>query len=293
VASGRGRNQAMVERIERTPVAYPFRFAFAGDSGAWPDPTADAIFSQLVRQVAALDPPALFFANLGDFAGPGTPERHDHYLRLAEPLPIAKLCVVGNHDLDDPAGQETFARIHGPANFTFAYGHTRFVALDGAPGAVGEVVIEQPAEGPREEALAFLDATLRDADEPNRIVLTHMPPSMGGHYAPHDDWGFTHFEDEFFALLEQHAVKLVCCAHGLAFDEHVHRGVRVVMSGGGGTGLASDFRGITTDGKGRPEDRGALFHVVVVEVSAAGEVTGGAIQAFAERDAPPRIAFGP
>src|SRR4051794_6562908 len=50
---------------------YPFSFAFAGDSGAWPDPTADAIFGQLVSQMEALRPAPLFFANLGDFAGPG------------------------------------------------------------------------------------------------------------------------------------------------------------------------------------------------------------------------------
>lgn len=38
------RNARMVEQIERMPVGYPFSFAIAGDSGAWPDPTAEAIF---------------------------------------------------------------------------------------------------------------------------------------------------------------------------------------------------------------------------------------------------------
>ena len=41
------RNLAMAERIEAASVAYPFSFVIAGDSGAWPDPTADAIFAQL------------------------------------------------------------------------------------------------------------------------------------------------------------------------------------------------------------------------------------------------------
>src|SRR5437868_9197299 len=94
----------MAERIERTPVDGAVRFVVAGDSGAWADPTADGIFSELLRQVAELDPPPAFFANLGDFAGPGTPERHEHYLGLVAGLPIPDLCVVGNHDLDDPAG---------------------------------------------------------------------------------------------------------------------------------------------------------------------------------------------
>src|SRR5215217_2653227 len=84
----RGRNVEMAERIERAPARSPLSFVVAGDTGAWPDPTADAIFGALVEQTAALDPPPAFFANLGDFAGPGTPERHEHYLRLVERLDV-------------------------------------------------------------------------------------------------------------------------------------------------------------------------------------------------------------
>jgi hypothetical protein len=266
------------------------RFVVAGDSGAWPDPTADAIFAQLVRQVAALDPAPAFFANLGDFAGPGTPDRHEAYLRLVEPLGVPDLCVVGNHDLDDPGGRDTFERVHGPWNFTFAHGHTRFVALHAAPGEVGEVVVEGSA-GPREEDLAFLDATLREAAEPNRVVLMHMPPHLDGHYAPHADWGFEEREREFLDLLRRHRVGLVCCAHGLAFDTVVRDGVRFVMSGGGGTGLCSHYAGVCTQGEGRPEDRGALFHAVELTVAESGAVSGRVLQAFAPAGAS-RLAFG-
>jgi hypothetical protein len=78
--SGR-RNLLMAERISAAPVRYPFWFVIAGDSGAWPDPTADAIFAQLLKQTARLRPAPPFFANLGDSAVPGTRERHEHYLR--------------------------------------------------------------------------------------------------------------------------------------------------------------------------------------------------------------------
>src|SRR5215216_5697983 len=102
MASNGNRNRLLAERIARTDAQYPFRFVDAGDSGAWPDATADGIFSELLDQIAELDPPPVFFANLGDFAGPGTPERHEDYLRLVADLPFPNLCVVGNHDLDDP-----------------------------------------------------------------------------------------------------------------------------------------------------------------------------------------------
>jgi hypothetical protein len=277
----------MAERIERTPVGYPFRFFVAGDSGAWPDPTADGIFGQLVSQIAALDPPAVFFANLGDFAGPGTIARHEEYIALVSTLPIPDVCVVGNHDLDDQSGPDSFARVHGPMNFEFAYGHTRFIAIHAEPGVPG--VVEVPGvdtpegtEGPRDEDLAFLEGRLAAAVEPHRVVLMHMPPHLDGHLAPHAEWGFKQREREFLAVLRAHDVKLVCCAHGLAFDDHVHDGIRFVMSGGGGTGLCSHFRGVCTEGPGHPEDRGALYHAVEITVSEAGATSVRVLQAFAQ-----------
>jgi hypothetical protein len=279
----------MIERIERTPVTYPIRFAVAGDSGAFPDPTADAIFAQLVRQVEAIDPPPLFFANLGDFAGPGTRERHEHYLRLVEPLSIPNICVVGNHDLDDETGWDEYARVHGPVNFEFAHGHTRFFVVHAAPGERGEITVRPGAEGPREKDLAFLEAALKAAPEEHRVVLMHMPPHLDGRYAPHAEWGFEPREAEFLELIRDNGVGLVCCAHGLAFDTLERDGIRFVMSGGGGTGLCSHFHGVCTEGEGRPEDRGALFHVVELAISEEpGDVSGRVIQAFGGE----RLAFG-
>jgi hypothetical protein len=286
------RNLAMAARIEATPATYPVRFVIAGDSGAWPDPTADGIFRQLVRQVAALDPPPAFFANLGDFAGPGTPERHRHYLDQVGELDVPDLCVVGNHDLDDVGGPAAFAAAHGPMRFDFRHGHTRFVVLHSQPTEAGEVDIEGETDGPRDEDLVFLDRALAAADEANRVVLMHMPPYLDGHYAPHAEWGFTRREREFLDLLHTHRVTLVCCAHGLAFDTHVHEGIRFVMSGGGGSGLCSHLRGICTAGPGRPEDRGALFHAVELAIADTGAISGRVLQAFAAPDES-RTAFGP
>jgi hypothetical protein len=290
------RNLAMAQRIEALPVTYPFRFLIAGDSGAWADPTADGIFSALISQIEMLDPPGTFFANLGDFAGPGTIERHIHYLKLVEPLSIPNVCVVGNHDLDVEGGPDAFTRVHGPMNFDFAYGHTRFVVLQAAPGVPGLVAdpfeeTDEGAQGPREEDLAFLAQALELASENHRVVLMHMPPYMDGHFAPHPSWGFKRREREFLDLLRQHGVALVCCAHGLAFDTHVHEGIRFVMSGGGGTGLCSHYRGVCTEGAGRPEDRGSLFHAVEITMTEAGGISGRIIQAFEDKEAPARVRF--
>jgi hypothetical protein len=281
------RNRDMVERIGRAPVRYPFSFVVAGDSGAWPDPTADAIFAQLLVQTARLRPAPLFFANLGDFAGPGTRERHEHYLAFVEQLPVPDLCIVGNHDLDDPRAAETWAQIHGPANFQFAYGHTRFIAIDAAPAEVAA-----GTEGPGDEALAFLAHSLQTAAEPHRVVLMHAPPSFDGRYAPHPEWGFNLREEAFLDLVAEHQVTLVCCAHALLFDHHVHAGTRFVVSGGGGTAICSHLRGVCSAGEGRPEDRGALFHAVEITVAEDGAISGRVLQAFDPLDGHARLHFG-
>jgi hypothetical protein len=272
----------MAARITATPAEYPFSFVVAGDSGAWPDPTADAIFTQLLRQTTQLRPQPVFFATLGDFAGPGTRARHEHYLSLVDALSIPDVCVIGNHDLDDPTGPEAWAQVHGPRNFHFGYGHTRFVVLDGAPGRAGQIDIDgsEGVEGPDPEALAFLDDTLDAAEEPHSVVLMHAPPRFDGRFRPHPEWGFDVREQEFLELVRRHDVGLVCCAHALLFDHHVQNGTRFVTSGGGGTGLCSHVRGICTAGDGRPEDRGALFHAVQITITQSGQISGRVLQAF-------------
>jgi hypothetical protein len=281
------RNLRMAERVEAAAPHEPFSFVIAGDSGAWPDPTADAIFADLVRQTAELRPAPAFFANLGDFAGPGTRERHRHYLDLVAPLPMPDVCLIGNHDLEDPGGPEAWAAVHGPRNFHFAHGTTRFVAIDGASGQVGDLGDTTPPDtaGPSVEALRFLDEVLATTSEPNRVVLTHAPPHLDGHYAPQPECGFRQGEPEFLDVLHRHDVRLVCCAHGLGFDHHVHDGIRFVMSGGGGAALYLSYRDA-----GR--DRGALFHAVEVTLTGTGAVRGRVLQAFAPPGSPAPLTFG-
>jgi hypothetical protein len=282
------RNLRMAERIGAAEVHYPFSFVMAGDSGAWPDPTADAIFSQLLRQTAELQPAPVFFANLGDFAGPGSPERHRQYLELVEPLSVPNVCLIGNHDLEDPRGAEAWSAVHGPRNFHFAYGNTRFVAIDGASGQAGERGDTTPPDtaGPSVEALRFLDDTLAATTEPHRVVLLHAPPHLDGHYAPQPECGFQQGEPEFLDIIGRHGVRLVCCAHGLGFDQHVHDGVQYVMSGGGGAALYLSYRDVAGP------SRGALFHAVEITLTEAGEVRGRVFQAFAPPGSPAPFRFG-
>jgi hypothetical protein len=176
------RNARMAERIAATPVRHPFSFVIAGDSGAWPDPTADAIFAQLLRQIAGLRPAPVFLAHLGDFAGPGTVARHQHYLELAARVEIPNVCLIGNHDLEDPGAAAAWTAVHGPRNFHFAHGTTRFVAIDGASGQAGDLGDTTPSDtaGPSVEALAYLDETLAATAEDIRDGIRFVMSGGGG-----------------------------------------------------------------------------------------------------------------
>ena len=92
--------------------------------------------------------------------------------------------------------------------------------------------------------------------------------------------------------MRRHDVNIVCSAHALLFDHHVHDGTHFVVSGGGGTGICSHFRGICSAGDGRPEDRGALFHAVEITVTEDGAISGRVLQAFDPVDGHARFAFG-
>ena len=278
MSEGGSRNLRMAERIAAAGVRPPFSFVIAGDSGAWPDPTADAIFAQLLRQIAELRP--VFFAHLGDFAGPGTLERHHHYLRLVSGLRVPNVCLIGNHDLEDPSGGDAWSEVHGPRNFQFACGDTRFVAIDGASGPA-----DPDTAGPGPDALRYLDDALAAAAEPHRVVLLHAPPHLDGHYAPQPECGFQPGEAEFLDIVRRHGVRLVCCAHGLGYDHHVHDGIRFVMSGGGGAALYLSYRGAGPD-------RGALFHAVQITLDEAGGASGRVLQAFAPPGSAPPFTFG-
>jgi hypothetical protein len=120
----------------------------------------------------------------------------------------------------------------------------------------------------------------------------HAPPHFDSRYAPHPEWGFNVREQAFLELVRRHQVKLVCCAHALLFDHHVHDGTHFVVSGGGGSAICSHLRGVCAPGEGPPEDRGALFHAVEITVAENGSISGRVHQAFDPIHGHARLQFG-
>ena len=166
----------MVERIAAAPARYPFSFVVIGDTGAWPDPTADATFAQLLRQTAELRPAPVFFANLGDFAGPGTPERHKHYLELvAGPVDSERL-----PDREPrPRGRARARRGRRPTGRGTSSSPTGTRASSPSTGPRGRRAISATRDRPTQPARAsrrFFFWTTRSPQPASRIASCYSTP---------------------------------------------------------------------------------------------------------------------
>jgi hypothetical protein len=60
------------------------------------------------------------------------------------------------------------------------------------------------------------------------------------------------------------------------------------MSGGGGTGVSSNFGGVCSEGPNHSEDRAALYHAVEIAVTEAGRMRGRILPALDRAGGKPR-----
>jgi 3',5'-cyclic AMP phosphodiesterase CpdA len=183
-----------------------------------------------IRQLAFEDAPYDALLLLGDNVYPrGDPSRLEH--TVFRPFTIvletgAELfAIVGNHDA--PHADEQMEILGMPATWwTMDLGDVRLIGLDS--NRVGDP-----------DQLAFLERTLRSADEPWRIVAVHEPPYSAGYQ------GSSRAARETFGpLFERYGVQLVLSGHEHDYQRSVPiRGVTYVISGAGGrtrgTGEAS------------------------------------------------------
>jgi 3',5'-cyclic AMP phosphodiesterase CpdA len=184
------------------------------------------------RQLAAIQNQSVDFSvQLGDMVSRGTPGNFLRFYRKLEGAPAAKpyLTVIGNHDRSRPNGKSDstlYRSLFGRGNYYFDRGGVRFVALDSSAARL------------RRSQLRWLALVL---DTPMRkVVFTHMPPALlrlwGGALA-HGMGGFRKGAKEFAKLVAAKGVERVYVGHVHAFGVQDYKGVRYVLTGGGGSAL--------------------------------------------------------
>lgn len=253
------RTNAQLERLaeNQRSAADEFQFAVLGDAEPGRFWISRRLFNRpgvFERQLAAIqEEPVDFLIQLGDMVSRGTPRHYHRLLRRLSRTGLRKpyLTVIGNHDRLHPH-RRSDARLYracfGSTNYAFDYACARFVVLDTSAKRVSA------------RQMRWLDRVL-DSSRP-KLVFTHIPPNP---LRPWTDFagarglgGFQRGADELTGLFSSRGVDRVYLGHIHGFGVQDYRGVRYVLSGGGGSPLFPS---------------GALdrfYHYIVVSVAPGG-----------------------
>jgi 3',5'-cyclic AMP phosphodiesterase CpdA len=231
------RLQSQLSRLSQRPrqPGEPFEFAVLGDA----EPGRFWIWRKLFNrpgvfesQLAAIQRQSVDFSiQLGDMVSEGHPHLYERFFQQLQGLNVEKpyLTVCGNHDRSNPHGGShsiAYRSLFGRSNYHFDYGGVRFVVLDSSRARVTSLQL-------RWLSMVF-DTPLR------KVVFTHMPPvqlQLWGGAAAHKMGGFQHNAESFTDVMARHGVERVYMGHVHCFGVQDYKGVRYILTGGGGSPL--------------------------------------------------------
>lgn len=250
-------NDAMLARLAPRPAGEAFTFGVIGDAEHgrfWWERLFSPEKSAFLNQWRALQAAgADFVFQLGDFVSEGTAENYREHVALVEKEALKPLLrCAGNHDRSRPNGEadkNLYDAVFGARDYFFDRSGWRFVSLDSSDRKVTAA------------QLAWLKGVL--AAPGPKVIFTHVPPDYIKSIKPLKEVGeleawsrdfveqekqksalsdfFTnYFKDgsaEFEDLVTNGGVKAVYMGHIHAFWAADHRGVRYIISGGGGSPL--------------------------------------------------------
>ncbi|PCI31753.1 MAG: hypothetical protein COB53_12900 [Elusimicrobia bacterium] len=213
-----------------------FSFAVLGDA----EPGRFWIFRKLFNKKGVFETqlrrvqsrPVDFSMQMGDMVSRGIKRNYLQFFRRLDHVGVRVpyLTTLGNHDRRFPHGRcdaDLYRSFFGRTNYHFDHGGVRFVSLD---SSLIRLTRWQ---------LSWLDRIL---DFPGRkIVFTHIPP-VGLREWTKIAWrrevaGFKVGADEMMEIFSARAVDRVYLGHVHAFGVQEYKGVRYVLSGGGGSPL--------------------------------------------------------
>jgi 3',5'-cyclic AMP phosphodiesterase CpdA len=231
------RLQSQLSRLKDKPrrAGESFEFAVLGDA----EPGRFWIWRKLFNrpgvfelQLAAIQRQSVDFSiQLGDMVSEGHPLHYERFFEQLEGVGVKKpyLTVCGNHDRSNPHGgshSTAYRSLFGRSNYHFDYGGVRFVTLDSSRGRITRLQLKWLS--------MVMDSNLR------KVVFTHMPPvqlQMWGGAAAHHMGGFRHNAGEFTDVMARHGVERVYMGHVHCFGVQDFKGVRYILTGGGGSPL--------------------------------------------------------
>lgn len=214
----------------------PFTFAVLGDG----EPGRFWVFRKLFnvpgvfeRQLRAVqEHPVDFSIQLGDMVSRGIMRNYLHFFRTLGGVGVRRpyLTVIGNHDRLSPhhrSNARLYTSAFGKTNYFFDHAGVRFVCLDTS------------AHRLTRRQLRWLDQVLDT--RATKVVFTHIPPASLRRWTDFGKkrgiGGFRHGAAEFTDIVSRRQVSRVYLGHIHAFGVQDHKGVRYVLTGGGGSPL--------------------------------------------------------
>jgi 3',5'-cyclic AMP phosphodiesterase CpdA len=232
------RTEEQLRRLEREPRRpdESFRFALIGDAEPGRFWFSRRLFNErgvFPRLLSAADAqPVDFIFQLGDMVSRGVKRNFLRFFELLSRMRPSRpyLTAIGNHDRQSPHGVSNgrlYQALFGPSDYFFDRGGWRVVVLDTSARRL------TPGQ------LAWLDDALDT--ELKKIVITHVPPAPLSEWT---DWGrlrgvggFREGAAEFMGILERRGAARVYMGHIHALGALTVRGVRYILTGGGGSPL--------------------------------------------------------
>ncbi len=203
--------------LTASPPPAEFDFFFVGD--------IHGVFQHLqdIVQAAKAQPP-LFILSNGDLTHSG---RLREYHTAADILSYANVPVftsLGNHDKRTRGGRKTYASVFAPLYYAFTVHNTKFIVLDSSR-----------KRGLPRFQYKWLERELQIAADKRIFVILHRPPVC-------PKYNYLAFSaslnaNRFLALMAEYHVETVFSSHVHVFTEFEERGVRYVVTGGGGGAL--------------------------------------------------------
>jgi hypothetical protein len=203
----------------------PLRFVVIGDTVS----DGNRTFKGFLREMAALEPPPAFVVHLGDRVVSPVVDFTGAYLRDVAGAPFPILHIDGNHDVREE-GVRISRAFFGETDFYFDRNGMRFVLLDDVHG--------DERFGFTRKQLDWLDGVLKEPSPARKFVFAHVPPKAPFRkITPGPASLFTprlENEQAFLDILARRGVVMAAFGHRHIHASLVHRGVLMVITGGGG-----------------------------------------------------------
>ncbi len=220
---GQKTNEAAAEALGKK-AGDRFSFIVMGDTESGL-PVTDPATLKIIRNInrerrfEKVDIDSLFV--VGDDTFRGMRNHYRAYTKLMSLVSMPVISVVGNHDFDNE-GKKAFGEYMGKDEFAFGSRNSYFIVINDEEGNVSEA------------QFAWLERELKNGMAyAHRFIFMHKPP-----FNPHQQSWYrvetNQWPRHFMRLCEDYKVDIVFSGHEHIFKEAQFKGVRYIVTGGGG-----------------------------------------------------------